>query len=69
MISIVLTLLHLPVFCLVFPQKSVVDLKDKVGKRDISSYQAMMDYIEDMIEREEERKRQIEEEEDDDEDN
>lgn len=34
-------------------------------KRDISSYQAMMDYIEQMIEREEDERRKLEDSEDD----
>lgn len=45
----------------VFFQKTVDMRKEK---RDISSYQAMMDYIERMIEREEEQQRELEDSED-----
>lgn len=44
-----------------FFQKTVDMRKEK---RDISSYQAMMDYIERMIEREEEQQRELEDSED-----
>lgn len=47
---------------ILYPQKSV-DMRK--NKRDISSYPAMMDYIERMIEREEEERKKLEDSEDD----